>query len=191
LPADVQAPSGIGYVITVQGKHWHHEEDDPSMVEHQYVLNTLVKNLGEWQIEIDGFEARDVRRMGISHPTLTFVDSRDRRYSPLGFVIEEDEPQFDILSDQPGTDGQLDYEDMAGAAMQYGDTYGEGGDFASDMYATEQADEELTEEDIEQGVRLIRETEFTLQFVYKPVEGERPETDPLAPPATASSTTPQ
>jgi type IV pilus assembly protein PilM len=196
LPADVAAPSGPGYIITVQGKHWHHEEDDPSMVEHEYVLNTLVKNLGEWQIEIDGFDVRDVRRMGITHPTLTYVDTRKVRYSPLGFVIEDDEPQFDILEEEgnlePGQGGQFDMSEMYQENMV--NPYGDGSEFASDMYATDQADAELTEEDIEQGVRLINETEFTLQFVYKPVEGERPETDPLAPaspPTTASANTPQ
>ena len=75
-------PSGEGYVITITGKSWHNESDY-QMSKELYVVSTLVKNLRDWQITRNG-RTHDVRRMGISHPTLVQKKKNEIKYTPPG-----------------------------------------------------------------------------------------------------------
>ena len=76
-------PSGEGYVFTITGKSWHHDETDSYRQDVSYVMETLVKNLREWQIEREG-RVYDVRRMGISHPAVVSAVGKDILYNPEG-----------------------------------------------------------------------------------------------------------
>ena len=89
-PFNTTPPSGPGYVFTLTGTSWHYEPDDFNMQKHDYVYNTLVKNLAEWQIVRDG-QTYDVRRMGISHPVLVENKTEDILYVPkAGRTAEQD-----------------------------------------------------------------------------------------------------
>lgn len=67
-------PSGIGYVFTLNGHHYHHDANDPIKGQsHNYVKNTLLENLKKDQVEVkDPLSGQsvgkvDVRRLGITH----------------------------------------------------------------------------------------------------------------------------
>jgi type IV pilus assembly protein PilM len=74
-PDDQQtAPSGAGFVFTLQGRHFHQDPNDISMKHVSYVASTFLKNLQEWEVPQLSVTARGptglmipVRKMGISH----------------------------------------------------------------------------------------------------------------------------
>ena len=75
------APSGAGFVFTLQGRHFHQDPNDIGMREVPYIENTLLKNLKEWEVPQLSALARGptgvmipVRKMGITHATI--ADSR-------------------------------------------------------------------------------------------------------------------
>jgi type IV pilus assembly protein PilM len=75
------APKGPGYVFTLQGRHFHEDQDNIEMREVNYVYNTFLKNLKQWEIAETSANVRGatglivpVRKMGITHATI--VDSR-------------------------------------------------------------------------------------------------------------------
>ncbi len=63
-------PSGEGYVFTLRGKHWHHEETNPTGQGVLYVVHNFLRNLQEPVVQIPGYPERDITRMGISHATI-------------------------------------------------------------------------------------------------------------------------
>ncbi|MBS0261278.1 MAG: type IV pilus assembly protein PilM, partial [Planctomycetes bacterium] len=71
-------PKGEGYVFTLQGRHFHDDPQNYEMKQVNYVTNTLLKNLKEWEVAELSANTRGatgvivpVRKMGISHPTIT------------------------------------------------------------------------------------------------------------------------
>lgn len=82
-------PSGPGYVFDVIGLHYHDEPNNVAVGRGvNYVNATLLKNLKKWQLELKsetGVEVVDVRRLGISHPTLLYTPQpRNLQYFPQG-----------------------------------------------------------------------------------------------------------
>ncbi len=78
------APKGPGYVFTLQGRHFHEDQDNIEMRQVNYVYNTLLKNLKQWEVAELSANVRGatgmivpVRKMGITHATI--VDSRPTR----------------------------------------------------------------------------------------------------------------
>ncbi|HTI50391.1 MAG TPA: type IV pilus assembly protein PilM [Planctomycetaceae bacterium] len=75
-PSDREkGPSGKGYIIRLEGRHFH-QGDKFAETQVPYVVNTLLANLKKWKVE-----ARDpntgesvgevaVRQLGITHPTI-------------------------------------------------------------------------------------------------------------------------
>ncbi|QDT42725.1 Competence protein A [Gimesia alba] len=78
-------PEGEGYVFTLQGVHYHHDESKPTTdVGVLYVHETLLKNLQSWTVKNPDSAPVDVRKMGITHATV-LEDSRDTfDYYPNG-----------------------------------------------------------------------------------------------------------
>lgn len=73
------APSGPGYVFTLNGRHYHHDPSNPREgMGHPYVIATLMRNLNKDVILRkdplgSGRETQtDVRRLGLSHVTETW-----------------------------------------------------------------------------------------------------------------------
>lgn len=73
------APSGPGYVFTLNGRHYHHDPSNPREgMGHPYVIATLMRNLNKDVILRkdplgSGQETQtDVRRLGLSHVTETW-----------------------------------------------------------------------------------------------------------------------
>ena len=73
--------SGPGYVFTLTGTSWYYDKDDYNMQKHDYVFNTLVKNLTEWQIVRDG-QTYPIRQLGFSHPVLVSSETEEITYEP-------------------------------------------------------------------------------------------------------------
>ncbi|WP_339727743.1 type IV pilus assembly protein PilM [uncultured Gimesia sp.] len=70
-------PEGAGYVFTLNGVHYHHDESKPNTdVGVLYVHETLLKNLQSWTVKNPDSALVDVRKMGITHATV-LSDSRD------------------------------------------------------------------------------------------------------------------
>lgn len=70
-------PEGPGFLFTLNGVHYHHDETKPSTdVGPLYVHSTLLKNLQSWTVQNPESAPVDVRKMGISHATV-IKDQRD------------------------------------------------------------------------------------------------------------------
>jgi type IV pilus assembly protein PilM len=63
-------PAGSGWVVTLDGYHFHHEEGNPGKQGHQYVMNTLVAGLRRPKAALPGKPPIDVGDLGISHVTI-------------------------------------------------------------------------------------------------------------------------
>lgn len=68
------APSGPGYVVTLVGVHYHHE-DDFFRKGLEYVKGTLLKNLQDWVVTVNSDTGGEptitpVRLIGITHATI-------------------------------------------------------------------------------------------------------------------------
>ncbi len=63
-----KAPEGEGYVFTLHGLHYHHDETKPTTdIGALYVHETLLKNLQSWTVKNPESPSVDVRKMGITH----------------------------------------------------------------------------------------------------------------------------
>ena len=104
-------PSGEGYVFTLTGKSWHSDPNDRRMQKEMYVDSTLVRNLRQWQIERNG-RTFDVRRLGITHPTLVSKKVTNIVYNPgvsappkAGSRLEERGSAAPGRGDKPAEEG--------------------------------------------------------------------------------------
>ena len=78
-------PAGEGYVATLTGVHYHDEGSDPERRSVGYLRNTVVKNLREWTVPVEGFtEPIPVGKIGVSHPALRPITPVDITYDPTG-----------------------------------------------------------------------------------------------------------
>lgn len=72
------APEGEGFVFTLNGLHYHHDESKPTTdIGALYVHETLLKNLQSWTVKNPNSPQVDVRKMGISH-AIILSDERNR-----------------------------------------------------------------------------------------------------------------
>jgi len=65
-------PAGPGYIITLQGEHYH---NNPQVAEESgvlYVVNFFLKKLQQPKVQPLDFIERDVTRLGISHATIVY-----------------------------------------------------------------------------------------------------------------------
>jgi type IV pilus assembly protein PilM len=85
-PIDKETPpEGEGYVFTLTGIHYHHDESDPRAgMGVLYVHDTLLKNLQSWTVKNPNSQEVDVRKMGISHAVVLEDEVRPFKYYPYG-----------------------------------------------------------------------------------------------------------
>ncbi len=166
-------PSGEGYLVTLTAQHWHHDVKD--VVEGQgiqYVVATFLENLKQPMIHRDGFPARDVRAMGISHPTIVDFNrviekvnlGGNRSSAKSSRVLRSGEIGKPAGRGGLGADFEAEFsgEGAAAGGSAYPGGRGAGGATSPD---------DLTE---------LNRTDFTIQFVWQPIlPGERvlPEED--------------
>lgn len=85
-------PTGVGYIFTLSGHHYHHDPTNISSgTGHNYVTATLLENLKKDQVEVrDPLNGNvigkvDVRRLGITHATTTWTPpAREIQFYPNG-----------------------------------------------------------------------------------------------------------
>ncbi|WP_417383990.1 type IV pilus assembly protein PilM [Gimesia sp.] len=170
-------PEGEGYIFTLNGVHYHNDESKPTTdVGVLYVHETLLKNLQSWTVKNPGSPAVDVRKMGITHPVI-LKDSRDPfQFYPNGRprgMSQGGEGRF--AGGRPGGFGGLG----GGAGALPGDESafagGLGGGVGRPRIGANRPEKEVKPIDLQR-------TQFTLEFVWKPIPVlERQENPPEAP----------
>jgi len=63
-------PEGEGYVFTLYGNHFHHDEKDPLERGITYVRLKLLNNLKSWTVKDPQGNAVPVRKLGVTHATM-------------------------------------------------------------------------------------------------------------------------
>ncbi len=161
LKEDQKAPTGAGYVFTLEGRHFHHDPQQPEMQRLNYVFNTLLQNLKAWTITQPGTNVEvPVRKLGITHAYLSFWEETQRTYVPPGKQIGSfgaaANPAAAGNSPMPGSP-------MPGVVGQP---------------ATAGAEEQ----------QALNQTTFHIQFVWKETpEKDRPAVDPIVAAAAAAN----
>jgi type IV pilus assembly protein PilM len=180
------APSGEGYIITLVGQHWHHTEGDAQDNDVRYLQKTLLHNLQQPSMVVPDVEKpRDVRRMGISHPTIIWSNATKTLYDPLGVTKKGPANEYEnsrfagnsrfgvgsggfggaALSGR-GTRADEGDEVFGPRGVAGGFLPGRGGAVGNPAYDPRTP--------LPEGARWIDQTDFTIQFVYKPIpEAER------------------
>jgi len=82
-PRDRTAPEKReGYIVTLKGFHLHNSEKAEFELRRRlYLDNTLVQNLGQWELNSGGVTV-PVGKIGISHPILAFSITTKSAYDP-------------------------------------------------------------------------------------------------------------
>ncbi len=81
------APQGEGYIFTLEGAHYHDEEVNPQMQGLFYVVNAFLKpetGLQNWTITAEDGTTQDVGRLGISHVRAEQLSRYKIPYDPRG-----------------------------------------------------------------------------------------------------------
>jgi type IV pilus assembly protein PilM len=141
-----KAPSGEGYIVTLTGQHWHYGDDaqDRGL---SYVVNKFLRNLQKQTVDTPDCPPRDVRRMGITHPTITDKQESLVVYDPLG-----------VMKATTGTSGY---------PMQSNPGLATFAPTAVPRAATVPG-QALPEE-----VRQIKQFDFKIQFVFQPIARDK------------------
>lgn len=168
-------PSGPGYVFTLSGHHYHHEKDNARKGQgHPYVIATLMTSLcQDFIVRKDPLGSgqttqTDVRRLGLSHVAETHSPSsvpvrfyphgrpgaRQNQTMPRGFTAR---PGMG-----PGGPGMGPGGPGMAAAMPMPPMAGAHGGSAASLPAGVGAEGDSNQ------VKVIRRTDFQLQFVWKP-----------------------
>ncbi len=149
---DLKPPKGPGYLFTLQGCHYHHEEKKEIMQADTYVKHTLLKNLQQWATKE---HYAPVRKIGITHAVMIYADTNPKLY----WYSPDLREQRLLMGQQPGVGnfgGTGDMGDEAGAPaapMPMGEEGEEGGVKPADVSNRQK----------------IHRTEFMIQFVWQPV----------------------
>jgi type IV pilus assembly protein PilM len=165
-----KAPSGDGYIVTLKLLHWHDDKDNPLARGAPYVLNNFLVKLQQPVVEVPGYPMRDVRRMGITHATISdFKDPVRINYDPTGVLV------------RAGISGQGRFGGGMGGQFQGGVPLGGGFGGGAQPFpaATPLPPGTPGSEDVKQ----IDQSACTVQFVFQPIPVERRE--PLPTPAPA------
>ncbi len=190
-------PAGEGYVFTLVGKHFHHNEKDTSEMGGAYVEKALLPKLNSWQVKTEDGEYQDVGRMGISHAVLLEAPRSKVPYYPGGPPrpgtqgVEGEERRVRLLG-QPGGFRPSGY----GPPGFGGQSYGPGNPYAPPTPGPGGRPGAANPE-----VEEVWQTDFVVQFVWRPIpqdertdtpaelpEGEAPaESDAAAQPAVYES----
>jgi type IV pilus assembly protein PilM len=183
-PKDQEAaPEGAEYLVTIIGKHWHHVDGVPEQNDILYLKNGFLKNLQMDTIQRPGSPPRDIRRMGITHPTV-FITEPHPVYLP-----KEGEKEYAsrvnlaqqgaVGTTNPGGPGFLNGSSGYGSGQEYeGSSYsggsypggsypgmgmmGMGGGMANGVGALPP---NANPDDYD---KLV-ETDFKIEFAYKPI----------------------
>jgi type IV pilus assembly protein PilM len=158
---DKTAPGGEGYIFTINGSHWH-KGDDFQDERLAYVVHTLLKNLQQPTIQREGFPVRDVRRLGISHPVVIAHQTGSMPYDPLG---EQKKRQMSAASG--GRFGAA-ANPFAGPGTSFAPaSSGLGGAPFAPMRSGVPGPAGTGPGPGGENVRMIEQTDFTVQFVLK------------------------
>ena len=172
-------PEGEGFVFTLQGLHYHHDESKPTTdIGALYVHETLLKNLQSWTVKNPESPSADVRKMGITHAVIL----RDTR-KPFPFY-----PQGRPRGMQRGGGGDGRFAPGGfggfggGRSMSPDEAPGIPGGFGGGPGGLGRPRVGANRVEKEPKMMPIHQTEFTLEFVWKPIPVlERLENKPEAP----------
>jgi type IV pilus assembly protein PilM len=169
-----KAPTGDGYIVTLELLHWHYEKDNPLRNHIQYVEDNFLRRLQQLVVEVPGYPPRDVRRMGITHATITkWSDLQLINYSPTGALG----PVRRAMPGQYGGGAVGQFVAPAFAGQNFGGGVGAAAAFPGGAGGPAG---QLGAEDVKQ----INQSACTVQFVFQPVAPDKraPLPEP-APPA--------
>ncbi len=154
---DKKPPVGEGFLFTLKGMHYHHNEKKPLLeVGGFYVKNTLLKNLKQW-ISPSG---HGVRKIGITHAVL--IRDSDK---PTEFWYSADPREQALLNGQsPNGMGGMGGEGGEGFPMPTMPMPNPMGTGAADKPPVG---------------RKIHRTDFEIQFVWQPVPKEEREVNDI------------
>jgi type IV pilus assembly protein PilM len=179
-PDKSTAPTGGGYVFKLDGLHYHDDPSVPNGTGLLYVVNTLVKDMREWQVKrADAKAPVPVRKIGITHPTVVYSAPPVRmEFFPHGRP-SANAAAGGAVAGRPGFGGRMPMPmpmpgvvPGAGVPRKPRGAGAAAGDPANDR-----------------GPIMITQTNFTLEFAWKAVpEDKRTETDPAAPKVAPAAT---
>jgi len=194
------APSGPGYVITLVGQHWHHTPGDAQDQNVAYLQKTLLHNLQQPAMMVPDLEQpRDVRRMGIHHPTILWAQPSKEVYDPLGIMKKGPQNEYEdsrlagssrFGSGAAGNRGfgggaaggrgfsgaSRGDEEEAGPFTPMNPAFGASGALPGRAGMATGNAQNIDPRRLPEGVRLIDQCDFTIQFVYQAIpEAEREE----------------
>lgn len=167
-------PEGAGYVFTLNGVHYHHDESKRNTdIGVLYVHETLMKNLQSWTVKNPDSAPVDVRKMGITHATV-LSDSRD----PFDFY-----PNGRPRGMQRGGQGNFSPGGFGGFGGGRPGMLPDGeSNFAGGPGAMGRPRAGVKRPEKEAKVIPLHRTTFELQFVWKPIPVlERQENPPESP----------
>ena len=181
-------PEGEGYVATLQGVHYHDEGNDPQRRSVGYLRNTVVKNLREWVVEVDG-EPIPVGKIGVSHPALQPITPVKVEYDPTGRSAGRDSGPATRRGGRPGGGDPFGGGGggMIGMSAGVADTGGDRGPGGSRRPSGPTRPDIDLDLDGEEPAELVEvdSYRFTIQFVWKKTPPDM-RTDEPPPPADAS-----
>jgi type IV pilus assembly protein PilM len=173
-------PTGEGYVVTLHGHHYHHEEKNPrtgwgnTYTNHVFVSN-LRKHVLERKNPFNPSQVTrvDVKRQGISHSLITYnPQSIDVPYWPNG------KPGVRNMSGMSGASVPFGASALSGETMPL-NRFGSGGfpSSASPLPAR------LTQDDTSAKPTLVKKTQFVIEFAWKPTPPDKRVDPPSEAPA--------
>lgn len=159
LETDRRPPVGPGYLITIQGYHYHEGVDSATSQGANYVRDKLVKKFKNW-FSKDGVP---IRHIGLTHAAITDAPlGKDWWFHP--------DPRIQSLLNQNYNQGS---QGGGGAAPGvFGGPGSEGGGFAArqDVASKEDIIAELgLEADQAALLESVKQYDFTVQVVWQPV----------------------
>lgn len=167
-------PSGPGYIFTLQGVHFHNDENNINMSDVQYVDQTLLKNLKQWTVELKDLNTGKqvvavvpVRQIGIKYPTISAsTPNASVLYFPEGMEGAQEEAAIKASKDEAGKSKK---KKVLGVLKGGG--------------------KQLKDEGEAAGGQKIDRTAFTIQFVWQETpQDKRLPADPEAkPPETGGA----
>lgn len=170
------APSGAGYVFTLEGVHYHDDGNPATGQGTGFIQHYFLSQLQKWKVMPDGSNIETpVGQIGISHATITSTPPpQDVLYSPSGRPTSTMRGGMGVGASGAFSGG------AAGGPMPEGAFSGTpgGGAFGGAGGRRPNYREEIKgAEDI----RPIKQNIFTIQFVWKPtLEAARTEESPTA-----------
>ncbi len=161
IPADREkGPAGSGYVFTLVGEHYRHDENDETKATQGFVNSTILKNLDSFEVQQPGTpQAVPVRKLGISHAVMQVRQPIRIAYYPKGPKAK------------------------AGAAKAAPGSFGRSPMGVSKIGSPDGKSKDGEGDDR----RMIFKNDFTVQFAWVPTPIEkRLKEDPLKPAVTAA-----